>query len=310
MKKLYILFTVFVASFINAQTNLINNGSFDSNGSGWTTFTIKTDSGGSVSTSGGNVTFSSANPTGLNWDHYGIYQAITLSPGTYVMDFDISFNGITNTWSELLLGNLQPENGKDYKVGGSGTDQIAALGFIEEVYNTWDCNNGTQNNPDITSTGSSNNGSVEKASSYVNQVAHTGGSCDTSTTPGSLNFEITTAGTYYIVFKTGNWDGNFGSNGVIIDNVTLYDTSTLKVSDFEAEPFSVYPNPSNDSWKISSKSEKMQSIEIYDLLGKKVKSLEPNSTSVNIDASNLTPGVYTMNIASDLGVTRKKIVKQ
>ena len=310
MKKIYILCTLFVTTFVNAQTNLIANGTFDNNGMGWSTFIAKSDSSGSIPITNGNATFSSANPNGSNWDNFGFYQAVTLDPGTYVIDFDISFNGIDDSWLELLLGDIKPEDNKDYKVGATGSDEIAALSWIEEIFNTWDCSNGIQNNPDITSTGNSNDGSIEKASSYVNQAAHTGGSCDTSTTSGTLTFEITTSGTYYIVFKAGNWEGTFGSTGVTIDNITLYSTASLSTPNFESKSFSVYPNPTNESWAISSNSQKMKSIEIYDLLGKKVKSLKPNSTDVNIDASNLNAGVYTINIATDLGIISKKLVKQ
>jgi hypothetical protein len=102
----------------------------------------------------------------------------------------------------------------------------------------------------------------------------------------------------------------FRNTNVTIGNVTLYDTATLSLQNFEAPNFSVYPNPSNDSWTISSISQEMRSIEIYNLLGKKVKSLEPNSTSVNIDGSDLTSGIYTMNIAINLGVISKKLFKQ
>ncbi len=308
MKKLYILVAALVSTVTYAQPNLIANGTFENSGSGWSTFIAKSDSAGTVSISGGNATITSANS--VNWDNFGIYQAVTLNPGTYVIDFDLSFNGIDDSWGELLLGDIEPENGKDYKVGATGSDEIAALSWIEEIYNTWDCSNGSQNNPDITSTGENNDGSVQSASSYVDQAAHAGGSCDTNATEGSLNFEITTAGTYYIVFKTGNWEGSLGSAGVVIDNVTLYDTATLGVSSPEVERFSIFPNPAANTWSVASSNQKMESIEVFDLLGKKVINVTPNATATNIDASGLKTGVYLMNIVTNLGVTTKKVVKQ
>lgn len=310
MKKIYILLIFFAGTFANAQTNLLNNGTFDNNGLGWSTFIPKSDSKGSVSVTGGNATFTSSDLTGNNWDNFGIYQAVTLNPGTYVMDFDLSFNGLNDTWGDLLLGNIQPENGKDYKVGTTDPNEIAALSWIEEIYNTWDCSNGIRNNPDVIRTGINNDGSVVKASAYIEKASHTGSGCDTSAPSGSINFEITTAGTYYIVFKTGNWEGRFGSTGVIIDNMTLYNAATLGVKNNESEIFTVYPNPANDSWTVTSKGQEIKSIEIFDLLGKKIKSLQPNSTSINIDASNFISGAYIINVGTDLGVVRKKIIKK
>lgn len=308
MKKLYFLLSVLATTFTYAQPNLITNGTFDNNGAGWSTFIAKSDSAGTVSVSGGNASITSTNA--VNWDNFGIYQEVTLNPGIYIVDFDISFNGIDDSWGELLLGDIEPENGKDYKVGATGADEIAALSWIEEIYNTWDCSNGTQNNPDITSTGPNNDGSVESASTYIAQEAHSGGSCDTNATEGSLNFEITTAGTYYIVFKTGNWEGSLGSTGVTIDNVTLYDAATLNTTNFETQTFSIVPNPTANTWSVTANNQKMEAIEIFDLQGKKVKTLTPNNTSVNIDASDLSAGIYLMNITTNSGTTTKKLIKQ
>jgi Secretion system C-terminal sorting domain len=309
MKKIYLMSTLLVMTFVSAQTNLITNGTFDNNGSGWSTFTIKSDSSGSTSVTGGNAKFTSANPTGNNWDHYGIYQAVTLSPGTYVMDFDLSFSGIDDSWAELLFGSLQPQNNKDYKVGSTDANEVAALGLIEEVYNTWDCNNGIQNNPDITSTGATNNGSVELASTYIEQPAHIGGSCDTNATVGSLNFEITTAGIYYLVFKTGNWEGTYGSTGVTIDNVKLFNVNSLANDKFDDKTFSVYPNPVNDVVNFSMK-EAVDSIVLYNLLGKEVFSRNVSSKEFSIDISSLSSGTYMAKMISNGKSESVKIVKK
>jgi len=62
----------------------------------------------------------------------------------------------------------------------------------------------------------------------------------------------------------------------------------------------VYPNPSSGLFNINlSVAETIRSIEVYDLMGKKVMELFPNTAQVVLDMGHLTNGIYTLKIVSD-----------
>lgn len=89
---------------------------------------------------------------------------------------------------------------------------------------------------------------------------------------------------------------------------------SLKTTDFDSSNFVLYPNPTNSNINVSllNSSEAINSLEIYDLLGKKIKEvLNSSSNNVNIDVSDLSKGVYLVQITtqSDLKITKKLIIQ-
>jgi hypothetical protein len=71
----------------------------------------------------------------------------------------------------------------------------------------------------------------------------------------------------------------------------------------------VYPNPTTNFWNISTNNIQINSVDVFDILGKRVISLQPNTMSTTIDATNLTPGVYISKIRTELGIETKKLIK-
>lgn len=94
------------------------------------------------------------------------------------------------------------------------------------------------------------------------------------------------------------------------DNLVFGEYATLGVKDFQIEGLKVYPNPANEAWKISTNDQVIKSIEIFNILGKKVLSIEPNALSTNVDATSLTSGIYFATISTELGSTSRKLIKQ
>lgn len=80
---------------------------------------------------------------------------------------------------------------------------------------------------------------------------------------------------------------------------------------FNSAKLSVYPNPVKDIVTISNElNYSLQSINITDLNGRTVKTLKMNGeASAQVNISDLSSGVYMMNISSDKGSMTKKIVK-
>ncbi len=81
------------------------------------------------------------------------------------------------------------------------------------------------------------------------------------------------------------------------------------------EPFSIdhlnaFPNPINDVVTISAKNNTINSITLYDLLGKEIILLQPNSLVATVDVSALTNGIYIAEILTSSGKGSLKLVKE
>ena len=69
----------------------------------------------------------------------------------------------------------------------------------------------------------------------------------------------------------------------------------------------VYPNPSTGNFTIETNNDAKHTLTIYDINGKVVLSQIVNGTA-NIDASNLSAGIYNLNIVGNKGVVNKRLV--
>jgi hypothetical protein len=87
-------------------------------------------------------------------------------------------------------------------------------------------------------------------------------------------------------------------------------TTTLAVNDFDTITFKVYPNPTQNNWFFSSSKENIESIVIVDITGKTVKTATPKSNEANIDASNLTAGLYVAKVATATATQTLKLIKE
>ncbi len=145
-------------------------------------------------------------------------------------------------------------------------------------------------------------------------------------------FDGTTAKIYYngVQKATGNksaWNtplSNFklgGNFGLYVDDLKIYGralnatevtslftTNTLSSQDFNVNVLkaTIYPNPTSDNFTIEMENE-VKAVEIYSIQGQKVM----NSTSKNIDVSNLSKGMYLVRIedSNNAIATQKLVVK-
>ena len=94
----------------------------------------------------------------------------------------------------------------------------------------------------------------------------------------------------------------FNVNGVV---------SPLATKDFIGSKFLVTPNPANDFINISNTENiKVSNIKITDLNGRVVKQNNfDNVSNINLNVSDLSSGVYMMNINTNEVSTVKKIIK-
>lgn len=163
--------------------NLISNGAFDDD-SGWTIANQyeAENTLGSVSITDGKAIFNESSSS--DWKHMGIYTSVDLQPGTYQFDMSMTYTDINDAWGEVYIGTEAPIQNQEY----SGDQQIL------KAFNAWDCSD---------------------LKTYSGLASQSG--CDKSENPGQ--FEITTAGTYYLMFRTGGL--TYGATGITIDDISL-----------------------------------------------------------------------------------------
>ncbi len=86
----------------------------------------------------------------------------------------------------------------------------------------------------------------------------------------------------------------------------------LSTENFFKSNFAVYPNPATDMLNIaSSNNAAINAASITDINGRTVKTVSMNAVSeAQINISDLTAGVYFLNVTSDAGIGTTKIVKK
>jgi hypothetical protein len=93
------------------------------------------------------------------------------------------------------------------------------------------------------------------------------------------------------------------------DNLYLHKNTTLGIENNELVDFNTYPNPTQENWTVKTKSESISSIKVYDILGKQVLSLSPNSIEATINGTSLNSGLYFAQIKTDSGLSNIKLIK-
>ena len=93
------------------------------------------------------------------------------------------------------------------------------------------------------------------------------------------------------------------------DNFFIYNSATASVQNNKLLGFSMYPNPATNKLNISAK-ETIQNADVFNVLGKKVMSVNVNDTKASIDVSNLSSGIYLIkyNVGNTTGTA--KFIKQ
>ena len=86
--------------------------------------------------------------------------------------------------------------------------------------------------------------------------------------------------------------------------------ATAGVDDNSFVNVSVYPNPSNSNWNFRTGNTVINSVEVFNLLGKRVVSQNNNSTELSISTQGLTSGIYIARITTEQGVKSVKLIRE
>ncbi len=104
---------------------------------------------------------------------------------------------------------------------------------------------------------------------------------------------------------------NFGTDGITAGEMVFYwdDVAygfNTDVEEIAEVPVSVFPNPAKDVITIQTQEE-ILSVEMYDALGRLVKSLE-NITSRRVDVSDVASGSYFLKVQTKEGIGSVPVV--
>jgi hypothetical protein len=87
---------------------------------------------------------------------------------------------------------------------------------------------------------------------------------------------------------------------------TVSIVSTDQLSNLEG--LSCYPNPAKDRLTITSDNKTIETIVLFDLLGRQVTVVHPNSREVTIDVADFARGVYIAKISTPSGMGSLKLM--
>lgn len=125
----------------------------------------------------------------------------------------------------------------------------------------------------------------------------------TTATDDSGNSNNGTLTGFTLTGTTSNWS----SGSAVTTGNTC--SIVLNSDDFEVANFGIYPNPTTGI--VNIKSDIALTIEIYDLLGKRIVLKKINSGIENIDITNYPSGIYLLKSTNDLGNSKTyKIIKE
>ena len=81
------------------------------------------------------------------------------------------------------------------------------------------------------------------------------------------------------------------------------------IADYELAT-TLYPNPNTGQFTVASEQWPVDRVQIYDVYGKLLKTVEVNSNTAVIDAHELAAGLYFVRISTEKGVVMKSFVKK
>jgi len=79
-----------------------------------------------------------------------------------------------------------------------------------------------------------------------------------------------------------------------IFELNIHYSNDLNIAEFDANYFTVYPNPSNEFVKISG--DNINNVVIFNAVGQKIAEFEVNNNELNVNTSNYDNGVYFVKV--------------
>ena len=95
-----------------------------------------------------------------------------------------------------------------------------------------------------------------------------------------------------------------------VGDIAIYGNHFLGIANFNEPITLLYPNPAYDQISLSS-TKVISNVLVYDILGVKLKSqVDINDEVLNLDISDLSPGLYLIKVKIDKKNIVKRFIKQ
>jgi hypothetical protein len=246
-----------------------------------------------------------------------------VTPGLEVLSIYGDTGGFTNVWtpdysfgSNVGTPDLDPTSGVNEAIKmnfavagyGQGTNAVTDISAYQWVHFDYFADS---NSNEIRFILIGNTGTVTEYNYELTTAGSNGtlvqGSWQSINVPLSffegLGFDKTT----FFQFKLGT-SSDLVSDIVYFDNIYFSVNEPLGTTTFDQKSFAVYPNPSHTDWNITS-GQNITSVQLFDISGKQIKTLQPNDLNAVIDASALSSGMYFANVITEGGSKTIKLVK-
>lgn len=104
---------------------------------------------------------------------------------------------------------------------------------------------------------------------------------------------------------TNEWNSFTGDN---VEDIGSH-TTTLSSTSFTWNALNIYPNPTSLNYIFVRHNEEVQ-VQIFNILGKKVKETVVDPSNPRVDLSDISSGIYLLKISNEQSSTTRKIIKQ
>ena len=101
-----------------------------------------------------------------------------------------------------------------------------------------------------------------------------------------------------------------GPAKALVDNVSFTVTETLSVDNNElSDNLSIYPNPASDFFELNyTGNQRLTNANIYDINGRLIKNIDLTQSSTQINVSDLTNGLYFLEVNSSNTRTTERLI--
>jgi hypothetical protein len=114
--------------------------------------------------------------------------------------------------------------------------------------------------------------------------------------------DVIASGVYYATLTNANGCQSHEAFAVTVEVV-------LGTDRFDAAAFTYFPNPVKDMLTLSYVTD-ISSVQVYNMLGQMVLSLQPGTPQVNVNMAGLAQGSYIVNVTAGNASKSIKVVKK
>lgn len=127
--------------------------------------------------------------------------------------------------------------------------------------------------------------------------------------PGTMNGTNTFDLNDWTTGSGGEWFNWSVNNGTLSEVASSAPICVINTEELNKESVSMYPNPTDDAINIAFPSAQNRTIQLLDVQGRLLQTIETSESTLAIDFSEFPVGIYQLNSISESGIITKRIIK-